>query len=760
MKSNFPIYRILIAVIFIAGLHACSVKKYIPEGELLFRGGKVTIKDTADNKDIRGLESELQSLLYPEPNKRILGLYPKLHYYYKAQEENPNFIVRFLNKKIGEKPSYFSAVNIEKTEDLLENRLHNSGFFYTEISSTIEKDSSSKTAETDYKIVIGKAYHLNEYNIVVDSMSRIDSVPVYIELERSLSETFLKKGIRYDLDAFKAERERIDQYLKNKGYYNFNSTFILFQADTNLNNQTYNLYLKLKEGVPFKSKVPYQIKNVKVYPNVTTDTSLIGIDTTTIEGVQFSQGEVFFKPYRLRPFILLKPGERYNPIKSKYTSQRLSSIGTYKFVNINYVEVDTVGTDSTFLRSLNAEISLSPLNKRSLRAELQGVTKSNDFSGPELSLTFINRNIFKGGESFSTRGNFGYEKQFGRKTNSSSSLRLGLNASLTFPRLIFPGNLDKYFNYSIPKTRISTGFDYMRRTQLYTINSYSASFGYIWNANSYVTHSIEPVKVNYVKIGKRSEQFDSILDGNPFLKRSFEQQFIAGLNYTFTYNELNNPNQKGRLYAKFNFDLAGNTVSLFGKTREGDSSETFLGLPYAQYIKGDLDLSYHYKLTKSGHSLVGRVFGGIGVPYGNSEAMPYVKQYFSGGSYSVRAFQIRGLGPGVYSPNSNNDLYFDRSGDIRLEGNFEYRFPLISVLKGALFFDAGNVWNLNENLEGGKFTSDFHKQFGIGAGVGLRVDVQGFVIRFDFAAPLKRPETDWEFDYKNPVFNFAIGYPF
>ncbi|WP_107038163.1 translocation and assembly module lipoprotein TamL [Brumimicrobium mesophilum] len=760
MQSILSKYHILLTVLIVSMLYACGVKKYIPEDELLFRGGKVTIIDTSGNEDIGGLESELQSLLYPEPNNKILGLYPGLVYHYKAQKEDTNFIVRFINKKIGEEPSYFSDVNIEKTQELLENRLKNSGFFNTEISTSIEKDSSSKTAETNYTVIIGKAYSLADYSIVIDSLSKNDSVPVYIELERSLSETIIKKGIRYDLDAFKAERERIDQYLKDKGYYNFNSTFILFQADTNLNaNKTFNLYLTLKEGVPFKSKVPYVINQVKVFPDA-TDTFSINSDATSINGIVFQQSYEYFKPFRLRPFILIEPGERYNPLKSKYTSQRISSIGNYKFVNINYQELDSLDSDSTYLRHLNANISLSPLNKRSLRAELQGVTKSNDFTGPELSLTFINRNIFKGGESFSARGNIGYEKQFGRNTSGSSSLRMGLNASLIYPRLIFPGNLDIYFTYAIPKTRISTGYDFMRRTELYTINSYSASFGYIWNANKWVTHEIDPIKINYVRIGNRSAQFDSILDGNPFLKRSFEQQFIAGLNYTFTYNELNNPNRKGRLYARFNFDLAGNAVSMFGKTREGDSSEVFLGLPYAQYIKGDIDLSYHYKITKSGHTLVGRLFGGAGYAYGNSKSMPYVKQYFSGGSYSVRAFQIRGLGPGVYNPDNNEDNYLDRSGDVRLEGNFEYRFPLISVLKGAVFFDAGNVWNLNNSLEGGAFTSDFYKQLGIGTGFGLRVDVSGFVIRFDFAAPLKTPEADWDFDYENPVFNFAIGYPF
>jgi outer membrane protein assembly factor BamA len=412
------------------------------------------------------------------------------------------------------------------------------------------------------------------------------------------------------------------------------------------------------------------------------------------------------------------------------------------------------------LRHLNATIHLSPLTKRSIRAELQAVTKSNNFTGPNLGLTYTNRNIFKGGENFSATGNIGYEKQLGNKTNGSSSLQLGTSISMTYPRLIFPGNLDKYFKYSIPKTKVSIGADYFRRTKLYSLNSYSASFGYIWNANRYVTHHLDPIKINYVQLGKSFPVFDSILEANPFLKRSFDQQFIAGLTYSFTYNEFSNKQKKGHFNIKLNFDIAGNTVGLIGKIRDSDSTKTVLGLSYAQYVKVDLDLSYHYNINYSEHTLVGRVFGGIGVPYGNSQTLPYIKQYFSGGSYSVRAFQIRGIGPGVYDPPNDNNLLFDRSGDIRLEGNLEYRFPIISVLKGALFVDAGNIWNLNDNLSGGRFTSDFIHQFGIGTGLGLRVDVQGFVIRFDLAAPLKRPATDWTFDYKNPVFNFAIGYPF
>ncbi len=759
MKINFPIYRVLIAVLTLSMLYACSVKKHIPEGKLLFRGGKVKVQDSIKIEHKSGLVKELNRLLYPKPNKRFLGMYPGLFYHYKAQKEKPGFITRFLNKKIGEEPVYFSDVKIKDIEDLIENRLQNSGLFNSNISSSIRKDSSAKTAKTNYTVVIGTPYHLNSYTIEVDSNEK--HFPVYQELQNSLSQTYLTKGSRYDLDIFKAERSRIDFFLKKRGYYNFSSSFILFQADTNLNkNNQYNLYLKLKVGVPSKSKVPYVIDYVEVDPNVTTDTSGTKQDTVIIDGIRFIQNKVFFKPKRLRPFVLLKPGDLYDPIKSKYTSQRISSIGTYKFVNIKYTETDSTGKDSLSLRHLNASISLSPLTKRLIRAELQGITKSNNFTGPNLGITLLNRNVFKGGENFSATGDIGYEKQLGSKTNGSSSLQLGLNLSLIYPRLIFPGNWDSYFKYVIPKTKISIGADYYKRSQLYSLNSYSASFGYIWNANSFVTHQLDPLKINYVQLSNKSAVFNAILDKNPFLKRSFEQQFIAGLTYSFTFSELNEVHKKSKFYLKFNFDIAGNTLSLIGSKRGSDTIKSFLSLPFSQYVKGDVDMNYRYDIANSGHVLIGRAFAGMGIAYGNSQTMPYVKQYFSGGSYSVRAFQIRGLGPGVYVPVDNNNLYFDRSGDIRLEGNFEYRFPIISVVKGALFADAGNVWNLREEVLGGKFTSDFHQQFGVGTGFGLRVDIQGFVIRFDLAAPLKRPATKWNFEYKNPVFNFAIGYPF
>ena len=770
MKLPFKTYQIGMLLVALA-VYSCSVEKYIPEDEFLYRGANLKFIDTVLDKNYKEVKTETEGVLYPQPNSRFLGMYPGLYIHYKAQRENQGIINKFFNKKIGEEPVYFSDVELSETEELIYNRLENRGFFYSLIESNSIIDSSSHTAKVNYEVTLKKPYVLETYQLEKDSLPSTDSLELVKKLEKAVVDenSVIKKGMRFDLADFKSERERIDEFLKQEGYYNFNGNFLIFEADTNTyDNKKFDLFLRLKDNVPDKSKVPYIIDDVDVYPNESIETRDQEKDTVSLDSLDFIQAKEFFKPKRLSPYILLKPGQRYNPILSKYTSRRLSSIGTYKFVNIHYKENDTVVDENGF-RHLDAIIELSPLQKRSLRAELQGVTKSNNFAGPGLGLTYTNRNWFKGGEQLNIRGSVAYEKQFSSGEQSGlSSLQLGLETSVRFPRLLFPiVDVNKRFKYSIPQTEVKLGIDYLNRSQLYSLNSYQTSFGYIWKANRYVTHQLNPININYVRLGNVTEEFNEILNQNQFLRRSFEQQFIAGLTYGFTYNELVDNYRTGALYFNFNFDIAGNTLSLFDQSatdEDGNAVNEFLGLQYAQYAKGDIDIRYHYKLSDDGQVLIARLFGGLGYSYGNSESLPFVKQYFAGGPYSVRAFRIRGLGPGSYQPTdeSSYNAYFDRAGDIRLEANLEYRFPLFNYVNGAIFTDAGNVWLLRENdaLPGGKFSSSFTNELGIGSGVGVRVDIQGFVIRFDLASPLKRPAKSFEFEYDSPVLNFAIGYPF
>ena len=771
LKATITYYYALILLITVS-LYSCGVNKFIPNGESLYTGSKINIEANKEIGKTKKVSQELHTLLQPEPNSKILGIRPGLYFHYKAQKKNPGFLNRWLNKKFGEEPIYLSDVNPQRIEQLMLNRLDNRGFFYSKVSSKL--DSTQKHAALKYQVELQQPYTLEQFKLDKDSL------PIYNDISKALTQTEIKLGKRFDLELMKYERERIDQELKQKGYYNFNPDFLIFEVDTNrYDNKKFDLFLRLKKNVPKKSLIPYTIDSIAVFPNYSIDTdTLTPSRTSTINGISFFQKEEFFKPEKLEPYILFGLGQKYNSRTASLTSNRLSSLGTYKFVNIRFNEKDTSATDS--VGSLSADIYLSPLTKRSVRAEFQGVTKSNGFAGPGIAVTYNNRNLFKGGETFGITGNFAYETQLsGGKDTGLSSIAGGLKADLIIPSLL-PFS-PKSFKYAVPKTKISLGTDFLKRTKLYTLNSFNASFGYTWNANRFVYHELNPINVNYVKLSNTTEEFTAILDNNPFLSQSFEQQFIAGLNYTFTYNELVDRNKNNPFFVSTSLDIAGNTLNLLS-----GSKTTIFGLEYAQYAKADIDIRYYLKWKKE-QALVARLYGGWGVPFGNSTTLPFVKQFFSGGPYSVRAFKIRSLGPGTFNSEENGtSSFFDQSGNLKLEANLEYRFPIWSYFKGAIFADAGNVWLTNEFeisedepaesrefneelIANGKFSSNWAKELGIGVGLGLRIDIQSFVLRFDFASPLQVPYLPegervripfFDGGSNNLIFNFAIGYPF
>lgn len=750
--------RLIIPVIFLMILQSCSVKKFIPEGELLYTGADLEMESDDEIENKKDLKAQLESLISPKPNSKILGTRFGLYFYYKVQKEKPGFINKFLNKKLGQEPVYLSDADPFQTEKILKNRLENRGYFYSRVDHSVKENESKKTARISYKAILPTEPYVME-NYKLDN----DSLQIYKEIKKTMPDAFLEPGTPFNLSLMKLERERIDRALKSKGYYNFSSNFLIFEADTNqYDRRKFDLFLRLKNEVPDAGIKPYKVKRINVYPNYVVGTDTLRRDALRYEEKNYIKNPAYFKPKRLDPFILLEEGELFNPKKSAMTSRRLTSIGVYKFVNVRYDEIDSISTDS--LGYLEANIFLSPLNKRAIRAELQAVTKSNNFAGPHLAITYSNRNLFHGGEILNITGKVGYEKQLsGGNQTGLSSTQVGIETALIFPRMLFPIAVNNdWFKYSIPKTKIGLGFEYLNRSKLFSLFSATANFGYIWRANKYVTHELNPFSVNYVRLSKTTEEFEDILSQNPFLRNSFDQQFIAGLTYSFTYNGMVEQNKTHQFFLNSNLDLAGNVLDILSS---GNAPKEFLGLEFAQYAKIDADLRYHFRIDQN-QKIATRLFAGIGIPYGNSDIMPFSRQFFSGGPYSVRAFKIRSLGPGTYvSDENDNNSYYDQTGNIRLEANAEYRFPIYQFLKGAVFADAGNVWNTKEIPDPrGKFSSDFINELGIGVGAGLRIDIQNFVIRFDLAAPVRTPwlakGEQWDFKYDEPVLNFAIGYPF
>ena len=757
-------YRVISILIFLLLAQACSIKKYIPEDELLFSGYEVTVNTENDTTSIKNkpqLKTALEEVLLPEPNKKILGMHLGLYYYYKVQDSSPGFINKFLYKNLGEKPIYKSDVEKYEIEELLLNRLNNRGFFYSRTASQFLDDEENKTSSVEYTVIVKQPYELETYQL--DTLSP----PIYREIQDLVAQSKFKKGMRFDLASMKLERERIDSELKKKGYFNFNPSFLIFEADTNqYRNRRFDLFLKLKKDVPRKAIVPYKVTQVNVYPNYDIQRDSLQADSINFNNKNYIREKEFFKPKYLDPFITIERGSYYDPVASRNTARRLGTIGSYKFVNIQYKELDSVGQDN--VGSLEANIFLSPLNKRAIRFELQAVTKSNNFAGPALGLTFTNRNLFKGGEILNISATAGYEVQVSSGDQSGlTSIELGLSGELIFPRVIAPFKINTdFFEYSIPKTKTGISLEYLSRSQLYTLLSGTAVFGYLWDSNKYVTHVINPISINYTRLSNTTDEFQDILNQNTFLRRSFEQQFISGLTYSFTYNGMVDAGKTNQFFVNSTFDIAGNSISLFGKEEVAGEPKRILGAEYAQYAKVDVDARYHFNFGAN-QKIATRIFAGYGYAYGNSTVLPFIKQYYSGGPYSVRAFNIRSLGPGTFNGElEEGGSFFDQSGNIRLEANIEYRFPIFGFFKGAVFADAGNVWNTvdNPDIPNDTFSSNFISELGMGTGFGVRVDVQGFVIRVDLAAPFHDPSLPegerFDFQIDKPVLNFAIGYPF
>lgn len=748
-------------------LTGCGISKYIPEDEKLYTGASLEINRDFSVKGFKAVNAELEGLLEPEPNSKILGMRIGLWSHYKMQQEHPGFINRFIYKKLGEEPVYLSDVDAEKTQNLIVNRLDNNGFFFSKVSADVE--AGPRKASLNYSVDLAQPYELASYQYEKDSSS-IDR-----SIRELLHKTEIAEGDYFSLEMMKDERVRLNDALKNMGFYNFNPDFLIFEADTNqYDDKRFDLFLRLKQNAPEKGIVPYEIQNIRVYPNYSSDKYGEGTDTTFVDNVMVIQNELTFKPDLLDQYILIEKDSLYNAKDTRLTSSRLSGIGNFRFVNLRYAETDTSLSGGT--GKLDANIYLTPLDKRSIRAELQGVSKSNNFAGPTLLLNYRNRNLFKGGETFNLTAEVGYESQIASGDRESlSAFEIGLKGDLIFPRVVFPIPIKERFAYSVPKTKISLGTAYQDRRGYYRLNTVSASYGYFWNANRFVYHEITPISLNFVDISKTSTAFEEILADNPFLKQSFEHQFIAGITYSFAYNKLMDKYREHSIYFGANLDLAGGGLRLVNNLFNNQDQNKFLGFNYAQYNKGDIDFRYYWRFTEE-KLLAVRLFGGLGLPYGNSVSLPFAKQFFSGGPNSIRAFRIRSLGPGSFTPESETTAnFFDQAGDIRLEGNLEFRFPIFSYLKGATFVDVGNVWLVNENeaLPGGKFGKDWFKELAVGAGIGLRVDIEFFVIRFDLATPLRSPSLPegerWASEFKlqdsdwrnsNLVFNFAIGYPF
>ena len=750
-------------------LAACSGTKHLPKGEKLYTGGEIKL-ETTDKINKRFIKTIAGSAVRPAPNKSYLGMRPKL-WMYMAAGENPKTKFKKWLKKTGEAPVLISSVKPGVTTAIIDAKLFNIGIFksYSE-SKIVEKKHTAKVIYTSH---IHKPYIVKELNYAISD----DSLSHTILTEKKKS--FIKPGEDYNLDILKNERIRIDALLKNNGYFYFNPDYLLFKADTSAVNHSISFKLTLKDSIPKNALTVYRINKVSIDQDYSLNEEVTDRTKDTIRYLNNvfigKESEMNIRPRVILRSVYLKKNEIYSRQNHNITLNRLMSMGNFKFVQVKFSDSDTIAPGF-----LDVTILMTTMPNYTFRAGTDLVSKSNNFTGPQMNLSLLNRNTFKGAELLNLNMAGSFEAQLSGNNKNLYSYSWNPQVELTFPRFIVPFKIKRTNSIYIPKTSLSLSYNYLKRVDYFDMRTFQFIYGFKWKENIKKEHELNPINVSYTSLGNQSAAFTELLASNPFLKKSYEEQFIAGGNYSFTYNEQVVPVKKMQYFLLATAETAGNVFSLAkligGEKPSSENPSKVVGSIYSQYAKLSIDARGYFNFNDK-NKMAMRLFAGVAKPFGNSSILPYTKQFFSGGPNSLRAFQINSVGPGTNYQNSDNRGFLQLGGDIKLEVNGEYRFNIYRFFKGALFVDAGNVWLQKSNPAntGSPFLfSTFMNEIAVGTGVGLRIDVSFFILRFDLAMPLRKPwleenhrwvtnqinfaNSSWRSE--NLILNIAIGYPF
>lgn len=740
---------------------SCSGVKQLPANQFLYGGAKVQLSSDTPAITPKSLPDELSALLTPQPNSKLLGSRPKLWFYQKMQHR-PRGLIKIIGKRYNQLPVLFSPEIIAKNTTSLTNYLFNHGYFDARVTADTIHYAKQREIRVNYLVSPSYRYYYESISFQTDS-GRLGQL-----VQNRIQQSLLKKGAFYDATMLQQERTRITRQLHQSGYFDYSPDAVLFKADTSQQHRHIKLTvtpLWHKDGKPF---APYLLHDIYIFPEYSAMYAEVNTaDTVVFNRYRFIAPKKEIRPEALATKLLLTKGDLYSQRSYEYTLNHLLQLDLFKFVDIKFRKAEP---DS--LNLLNTYIYLTPDARREVQFETEANTVEG-YLGSLLNLSFKNKNWLRGAESFSFNFGTGIETPFGQ--SFIHTFEINAQAKVQVPHLLVPFKVGKISRYYIPFTNISLGYSFARRLQQYNIGLANFNFGYDWRASRTKQHLFNPAFFNYVQLISADAAFLEQLDQNPVQKRSFSNQLIFGSNYAFIFS---NPPSEGKFtnyfYFKTNIELTGNLLYLaLQAANPNNAPHQIFQVPFAQYARIDADFRQYRYLTRNGsQTLITRLVSGIGIPYGNSTVLPYVKQFFTGGSNDLRAFRLRSLGPGVSTAfnTQSNAGNFDRTGDIKLAANIEYRFSLNQYLKGALFADAGNVWLFNGNDEERFNFTRFYRQLGLGTGAGLRVDLSFFVLRFDWAFPLHTPTQGWvvqsmqpftrKWRRENAILNLAIGYPF
>lgn len=774
---------------------ACSVTRHLSEGEYLVQQVKIRTDHTVPKSE-RITAAELEQYVRQTPNKHFLGTNFYVWAYNLANPAKDNWWNNF-KRKVGEEPVLLDMGLTERSADNLKTYMNSRGYYSSSVDYAVDTTRRARRAYITYRTHQGEPYRIR--SLKYDFRDKIIA-PV---IESDTAQSLIRVGNIFDITELDRERERIAAYLNDRGYYNFSVNNIEYRVDTLGGNREVGIrmivrrnttgYNERGEAIEEDNRI-YRITEINVLPDYDPSEderarSESMSDTTYYRGLNIiSSGRPNVRPAVLRAAIPLSPNKLYSASDVDRTYNDIMSLGYFKSARIAFEELPRAQDDTLVVNYagdgreayspetfdairegyLRCYILGAPTLKQGFNLELEGSTTSS-FYGLTATVGYQNRNLFRGVETLNTSVTFGYEYMKAPHTSRRRANEIGLSVGLSFPRFVAPFRISTR-NVNMPRTRVELSYNFQDRPY-YQRDLSRATWTYSWRSlNGRYSYQLRPIDLNWIHVGYIDEGFFSSLE-NEYLRQSYLTQAIVGLSASYTYNNQGKNPRGNATLMHLNFESSGNLLNLFERALSHKTEEGYyeiLGVRYSQYVRGDVSLSRQIMLGEK-TAIAGRIFAGVGVPYGNSTALPFDRMFYVGGSNSMRGWTPRTLGPG--NTPEQNTPYPVQMGDMRLEANLEFRFPIWGMFNGATFLDLGNVWYLGGKRaqvpEDGVFHLDrFYKQLGFNTGLGLRIDIKFVILRLDWGVQLHSPNLPagerWiqGLKWKNTALNFGVGYPF
>ncbi len=717
-------------------------------------------------------KEEVDAALAYAPNNSLFGSsslripFPSGLWIYNATVGKKSRFAKWIFDTFAATPVLISTVNPKTRALVAQNTLRNYGYFNGTVDYEILPEKNPRKAKISYTVRPRNLFRLDSI-AYLHFPAQGDSL-----IQRTMRRRTLFKGDPFSVVNLDAERTRISELFRNSGYYFYKPEYITFRADTLQRPGFVQLQVVPAEGIPPAANKRYYLGKTTIRMFGTDSYALTDTLKFRDYTIYYNGGEKGRLPLRfgaLRRNMFYRKGMLYRQNIMSFVQQQLSGMDVFSTVNLKYVPRDTTATNDTL------DIEITGMLDKPYDGEFttKVTSKSNGQIGPGLSFSMSKRNAFRGAEKLKFEVHGSYEWQTNSTVRGRSSVinsyEYGTSLSLDYPRLIFPG-ARKFSRRAQTSTSFVLDATWMNRANYFGMVSLSARAAYTYQARPTIKHEFVPFRLDYDELLSTTPTFDSIMNVNQALYVSMRDQFVPSMRYTFTYSSP----RRARNPRTFIFEVkeSGNVTSgifaAFGKPFNQKDKKLF-NVPFAQYVRLLAEYREEFRLTPR-TSIATRIGTGVIFSYGNSTAAPYNDLFSVGGANSIRAFSVRGVGPGSYIPGASEYSYIDQMGDFKIELNAEYRFPIVSLLSGAVFLDAGNVWLLDAdpNRPGGTFDiSRIGKDLALGTGFGIRCDLDFLVLRFDIGVGLHAPYDTGKSGYYNmPKFkdslgyHFAVGYPF